>query len=873
MAVTGFNNLEAGSISIYRNTVDGWVKDTTITGGYNERNGMSLSFSHNGKVLAVGSPDDDSSYPNGEQDDKQIGSVKVYVYNQGINGENIWTEFDIMGTDCTRSCNFGFSVSLNADGSVLSVGERYANIINGNLHGRVHFYKYNPGQQGFEKTHTLDVSDDESTPFDEGYNNHGHSISLNADGTIAAVGAPNYFTFVPFGTQDSESFDLESAGQGRVYILKYDPVTDSWQTEETIFERSDNKSFFGFSVSLSADGDIVAVGRPQRSTNSNVDYPMSSHGSVVVFKKSSTEDEWVIVGEEIHGTSYGNFGYSVSLSSDGTLLAVGEPYTENDNKGAVHIYMWDGYDWEYLRKIESNTNNAYNSFGYSTSISGDGTILTVGALNSFGDMRQGFDSVTVHSPGFVELHSLLSSTATTVLNLPGTSGENGWHLFTSPWSNPLNDFLEPLWTQGMIGSDAPDYGASNVYTYSESTQQYTALPSLETSVIPGIGYALYAYTDDDNDGASVTWPKTLTGSGNNSTRAVSIAVSNTDLEGSTAGLSGEEGWNLMGNPYPYSIVVDSVISALQEVDAGASTSVYIWNKAANDGEGAYLNSQENGIQNIAPFQAFWVRLLSPEASGNAVIRPTARTASFATFYKTISGSIPAPMLSFTMSHEGFSSKARLRFNEQAQVGIDPYDVFSKAPLSERYVRMYSEVGDQQLSSNYLPLSGQQMQIPFVLSSSELGTYELEWRVQEIPSDWTLNLIDSQGVSHALSTDGGIVFEVTETGEFPVFEVEWIPGTSNEVNPELPQRLELSQNYPNPFNPTTIIQFSLPQAGQAKVMVYNVMGQKVLELGGKRYEAGVHRLRMDARSLASGVYIYQLFVDGAWVQTQKMTLIK
>jgi hypothetical protein len=52
-----------------------------------------------------------------------------------------------------------------------------------------------------------------------------------------------------------------------------------------------------------------------------------------------------------------------------------------------------------------------------------------------------------------------------------------------------------------------------------------------------------------------------------------------------------------------------------------------------------------------------------------------------------------------------------------------------------------------------------------------------------------------------------------------------------------------------------------------------MGQKVLELGGKRYEAGVHRLRMDARSLASGVYIYQLFVDGAWVQTQKMTLIK
>ena len=49
------------------------------------------------------------------------------------------------------------------------------------------------------------------------------------------------------------------------------------------------------------------------------------------------------------------------------------------------------------------------------------------------------------------------------------------------------------------------------------------------------------------------------------------------------------------------------------------------------------------------------------------------------------------------------------------------------------------------------------------------------------------------VSYALSTDGGIIFEVTtETGEFPVFEVEWIPGTSNEVDQELPQRLELSR---------------------------------------------------------------------------------
>lgn len=661
-----------------------------------------------------------------------------------------------------------------------------------------------------------------------GYGQDNEIVIYNTDGSILAIGAT--------------SNDGNGIKDALVRIFSWNGY--SWSQ---LGSEIDLGSSSDISMSLNADGSILAIGLSSQDNNKGV---------VNVFGWDGFS--WTQLGTVILGDATGDrFGTSVSLSANGSILAVGAPFNDvnGTEAGHVQVFEWDSNssDWTQLGSI-INGGAAEDRFGTSVSLSADASRLVVGGKN------------------YVRLYSLVEQSNITQLELPGTSGENGWHLFTSPWNNPLNDFLEPLWTQGMTGSDAPDHGASNVYTYSESTQQYTAVPSLETSVIPGTGYALYAYADDDKDGASDSWPKTLIGSGSNLTSAVSIAVSNTDLDGSTQ-LSGEEGWNLMGNPYPYSIVVDSVISALQEVDPNASISVYIWNKAANEGEGAYLNSQENRIQNIAPFQAFWVRFLSSEASGNAVIRPTARTASFEKFYKTISGSIPAPMLSFTMSHEEFSSKARLRFNEQAQVGIDPYDVFSKAPLSERYVRMYSEVGDQHLSSNYLPLTGQQMEIPFALSSSELGTYELEWRVQEIPSDWTLNLIDSQGVSHALSTDGGIVFEFTETGEFPVFEVEWIPGTSNEVNPELPQRLELSQNYPNPFNPTTIIQFSLPQAGQAKVMVYNVMGQQVLELGGKRYEAGVHRLRMDARSLASGVYIYQLFVDEAWVQTHKMTLIK
>lgn len=88
----------------------------------------------------------------------------------------------------------------------------------------------------------------------------------------------------------------------------------------------------------------------------------------------------------------------------------------------------------------------------------------------------------------------------------------------------------------------------------------------------------------------------------------------------------------------------------------------------------------------------------------------------------------------------------------------------------------------------------------------------------------------------------------------------------------PVRFELSQNYPNPFNPSTNIQFSLPEAGIAKLSVYNLLGQEVATLLNERMTAGTHAVSFDAGNLASGVYIYRL-TSGSFIQTKKMMLIK
>ena len=92
------------------------------------------------------------------------------------------------------------------------------------------------------------------------------------------------------------------------------------------------------------------------------------------------------------------------------------------------------------------------------------------------------------------------------------------------------------------------------------------------------------------------------------------------------------------------------------------------------------------------------------------------------------------------------------------------------------------------------------------------------------------------------------------------------------NKQIPEQFELKQNYPNPFNPTTQIQYSLPKSIDISLILYNTLGIEVMRLDeGYRLE-GSHSVNVDASSLPSGIYFYQLRA-GNFMQTRKMSLIK
>ena len=148
----------------------------------------------------------------------------------------------------------------------------------------------------------------------------GNSVSLSSNGKILAIGAHNN--------------DVDS-GNNRGHVRVYDYVegrNPEWDQLGTDIEGGTNdKDFFGFSVSLNSDGTLLAVGATMQYTG---------NGFVNVYQYSN--NDWNKVISNIEGeASQDAFGYVVSLNSNGTVLAVSSPYDDNNNGtdcGTVKIY-------------------------------------------------------------------------------------------------------------------------------------------------------------------------------------------------------------------------------------------------------------------------------------------------------------------------------------------------------------------------------------------------------------------------------------------------------------------------------------------------------------------------------------------------------
>ena len=88
----------------------------------------------------------------------------------------------------------------------------------------------------------------------------------------------------------------------------------------------------------------------------------------------------------------------------------------------------------------------------------------------------------------------------------------------------------------------------------------------------------------------------------------------------------------------------------------------------------------------------------------------------------------------------------------------------------------------------------------------------------------------------------------------------------------PEGFRLSQNYPNPFNPVTTISFSVPYRSYVRLVLVNLLGKEVMNIADGMFQPGEHHIRLNASSLASGVYFYKMEA-GKFHKVLKMIIAK
>ena len=137
--------------------------------------------------------------------------------------------------------------------------------------------------------------------------------------------------------------------------------------------------YSGYSVSLSSDGSVLAIGGRRNDGNG------SDSGHTRIYKWDGSS--WNQLGSDIDGEAAGdNSGASVSLSSDGSVLAIGAFFNDGNGSDSGHtrIYKWDGSSWNQLGSdIDGEAAGDYS--GGSVSLSSDGSVLAIGAVQNDGN--------------------------------------------------------------------------------------------------------------------------------------------------------------------------------------------------------------------------------------------------------------------------------------------------------------------------------------------------------------------------------------------------------------------------------------------------------------------------------------------------------
>jgi Flp pilus assembly pilin Flp len=354
------NGNGSGHVRVYENVSGTWTQIGTDIDGEaaGDSSGSSVCLSSDGSIVAIGAISNDG---NGSSS----GHVRVYENVSGI-----WVQ---IGTDIDGEAanDFsGFSISLSSDGSILAIGST-ENSGNGSSSGHVRVYENVSG------TWTQIGQDIDGEAAND---NSGNSISLSSDGSILAIGA--------------RGNDGNGSNSGHVRI--YENVSGTWIQIGQDIDGEATGDQSGSSVNLSSDGSFVAIGAVINDGNG------SDSGHVRVYKNVS--GTWTQIGQDIDGEATGDQSSSSNLNSDGSIIAIGAAGNGGNGSFSGHVRVYENVSGIWTQIGQDIDGEAASDFsGFSISLSSDGSNLAIGAFSNDGN---GTDS------GHVRVYDLSGITLT-----------------------------------------------------------------------------------------------------------------------------------------------------------------------------------------------------------------------------------------------------------------------------------------------------------------------------------------------------------------------------------------------------------------------------------------------------------------------------
>jgi len=288
-------------------------------------------------------------------------NINVY-----INDINLWTKSSSVIEDCGAGSS-NHLMEMSKDGNVLVCK-------NGTVSAGIKAKTYiSSGNSGWSSGN-ID-NGDTSRSFDGTFFS---AVDLNDDGSTLAISSSGA---VWIYSRNGNNWTQKNNTN--------DPTSGSYNNAGVSGEA--NGDYFGHSVSLSSDGNRIAVGAPAADGGG-----YANSGSISVWDwteitgAGQDRTEWVQVGStrygHIDGSGYG-LGDSISMSKDGNVIISGAPTREY-----ARVFRWDGSDWNAEATFNSDISSS-DCFGDDVDIDADGNTVVVSANGCDGENDRGYVNV------------------------------------------------------------------------------------------------------------------------------------------------------------------------------------------------------------------------------------------------------------------------------------------------------------------------------------------------------------------------------------------------------------------------------------------------------------------------------------------------